>query len=101
MSTPAAIGQGSRKDLRRNAAQSRQQLAQQLRPLQREMTQAEQRLAALQAERAALEQELIVARDAARIAECGRRIKGIGDEEGMVEARWLELASQIEALQAG
>ncbi|SBP88901.1 ATP-binding cassette domain-containing protein [Thiomonas delicata] len=101
MSTPTAIGQGSRKDLRRNAAQSRQQLAQQLRPLQREMTQAEQRLAALQAERAALEQELIVARDAARIAECGRRIKGIGDEEGMVEARWLELASQIEALQAG
>ncbi len=101
MSSEATAGQGSRKDLRRVAAQSRQQLAQQLRPLQREMTQAEQRLAVLQAERAALEQELIAARDAARIAECGRRIKGIGDEEAIVEARWLELAGQIEALQAG
>ena len=101
MSAQTTVGQGSRKDLRRNAAQSRQQLAQQLRPLQREMTQAEQRLAALQAERAALEQELIAARDAARIAECGRRIKGIGDEEAVVEARWLDLAGQIEALQAG
>ena len=77
-------------------AQKRQQLAEQTRPLKRELAQNEQRMTSLEAEKAQLEQLLTTPLPPAEIAEAGRRLKALADEVSTLEERWLELSSLLE-----
>jgi ATP-binding cassette, subfamily F, member 3 len=78
-------------------AQRRQQRAEQLRPLKKELEQAEKRMAALTAEKHTLEDTLSQPVNAATLAETGRRLKVVNDELETLELRWLELGEQLEA----
>jgi len=84
------------REQRKLDAQSRQQQAEKLRPLRRELEQIDKRLAELAQERSALESRLSEALPAADIADCGRRLKSGADETANLEERWLELSAQIE-----
>jgi len=77
-------------------AQKRQQLAEQTRPLKRELAQNEQRMTSLEAEKVQLEQLLTTPLPPAEIAEAGRRLKALADEVSTLEERWLELSSLLE-----
>ncbi len=77
-------------------AQKRQQLAEQTRPLKRELAQNEQRMTSIEAEKAQLEQLLTTPLPPAEIAEAGRRLKALADEVSTLEERWLELSSLLE-----
>jgi ATP-binding cassette subfamily F protein 3 len=95
---PAAAPQ--RQEERRQEAQRRQQRADQVRPLKREMTLIDNKLGVLYAERDTIESSLsegAVSTDS--LAEQGRRLKAIGESIEGLEARWLELAAAIEALE--
>jgi ATP-binding cassette subfamily F protein 3 len=96
-----APAQVSRKDQRRNAAQSRQQLAVQAKPLKTEQARIETEMRKLEAEQAALERSLSQAStQAAERVEQGKRFKQIGERIAQCEERWLAIAQTIEALQA-
>ncbi len=84
------------RDQRKLDAQARQQQAEKLRPLKRELEQIDQRLAALATERAALEERLSQSLPPAEIADGGRRLKALQDETSTMEERWLELSGQME-----
>jgi len=86
---------------RRADAQQRQQFAARTRPLQREIEQIERAMAALEAERQALEQKLLTPLASTELADCGRRLKSISDENSAAEERWLELHEQLEAMRSG
>jgi ATP-binding cassette subfamily F protein 3 len=77
-------------------AQKRQQLAEQTRPLKRELAQNEQRMTSIEAEKSQLEQLLTTPLPPAEIAEAGRRLKALADEVSTLEERWLELSSLLE-----
>ncbi|MDA7417579.1 ATP-binding cassette domain-containing protein [Xenophilus arseniciresistens] len=96
--TPAPPADGGRAQRQRDA-QARQQLAEQSRPLRKELTQIDTRLAALGTEKSAREAELMQPLPPAQIAEAGRRLKQIDDEVASLEERWLALSEQLEALQ--
>jgi ATP-binding cassette subfamily F protein 3 len=92
----------SRREQRRVAAQTRQQQAQQAKPLKAEQAKLEAELARLEAQRATLEAALAApATPASERAEHGRQLKQLGERIGVVEERWMELGEAIEALQAG
>ncbi|MCX7894319.1 MAG: ABC transporter, partial [Burkholderiales bacterium] len=95
---PTAVAR-SPQQRRREQAQRRQQLAARLRPYQLEQQALEQRLAQLHEELAALQATWTDARAPAALAEAGRRLKALQAELDQVEARWLEVAQQLEALQ--
>ena len=95
VSAPSAP-RGSAQDERKATAQQRQQLSARLKPLKREQEQAEQRIAGLEQEKSALEARLSTPLPPAEIAEAGRRLKSLGDELAQLEARWLELSSEID-----
>ena len=100
---PAATNAPVAKDAREQrklGAQARQQLAEKTRPLKRELEQINQRLAALTAEKAQIEERLTQALPPADIAENGRRLKACSDETESLEERWLELSSEVEALES-
>ncbi|ALV06782.1 ABC-F family ATP-binding cassette domain-containing protein [Roseateles depolymerans] len=98
VAAPAPIA--SRED-RKAAGQARQRVAEQTRPLRKEMEQIDARLKALHAEREGLESQLSSGTlSPAQIAEAGKRLKAIGDEVDEKEMRWLELSEQVDALQA-
>ncbi|MFV0681205.1 ribosomal protection-like ABC-F family protein [Ottowia sp.] len=84
---------------RRLQAQRRQQLAEKTRPLKRALAQAEQRMQALSDERTDLEQRLSQPMPPEAIAESGRRLKAVGDELAALEDEWLQLSSDIDALE--
>jgi len=87
---------------RKASGQARQRLAEQTKPLRREMEQIDATLNKLADERTALEGELASgSAAAARIAELGKRLKAIHDELESAELRWLELSAQVDAIQAG
>ena len=66
-----------------------------------ELAQIDTRLEKLAAERAELEAQLASGTmSGAEIAEAGRRLNHVAAETGMLEERWLELQTEIEALQA-
>ncbi|WP_295854858.1 ATP-binding cassette domain-containing protein [uncultured Xylophilus sp.] len=88
------------RDQRKQDAQARQQLAGQARPLKKELADIDQRLATLQREKATLEERLAAPLPPAEIADCGRRLKAVGDEADRLEERWLELSSELEAMGA-
>jgi len=95
----AAPPPASRED-RKTAGQARAKLADQTRPLRREMEQIDKQLNVLAEEKAELENQLAEGASSTAIAEIGRRLKAIGDELEAAEMRWLELGEQIEALSA-
>ncbi len=80
-------------------AQQRQQAAERMKPLKKELAQAEQRMAQLQAEKTAQEARLAHALPAREMADAGRQLKAANDEIAALEERWLTLSEQIE--QAG
>ena len=86
------------RDDRKAAGQARARLSEQTRPLRREMEQIDKLLATLADERSELEAQLNAGASATAIAEIGRRLKAIADEQEAAELRWLELGEQIEAL---
>ena len=88
------------REQRKLDAQVRQQQAERLRPLKRELEQIDQRLAVLGTERTALQQRLSTTLPPADIADCGRRLKAAEDEAAALEDRWLELSGEIESAMA-
>jgi ATP-binding cassette subfamily F protein 3 len=91
-----------RKEERRLAAQRRQQMHEQLRPLERQLSAAEQRLQAIDGRLRAIEQELsdpLVYRDAQRPVTLGRERAALAQEKETLELQWLEWADQREQLQ--
>ncbi len=95
----AAPAPAPRED-RKASGQARAKLAEQTRPLRKEMEAIDKRLHALAAERAEIEAQLAEGAAALAIAEMGRRLKALGDELEAAEMRWLELGEQIEAMGA-
>ena len=90
----------SRRDDRRLAAQRRAQLAERLRPLEREIGEIEQRLAAIEARLATIEARLadpVVYRDPAEAGTLGRERVSLERERGELEERWLERSTARDA----
>jgi len=85
-------------EARRLDAQRRQQRLEQLRPLRRELEQVEKRLAELATRKASLEAALSRPLSPADIAQAGRDLKTVNDENDTLEQRWLELGEAIEAI---
>lgn len=101
-SAPDGGSRTDRKEERRFAAQRRQQLSDQLRPLERQLKAAELRLAAIDLRQSAIEQELAdpqVYRDAQRPVALGRERAALGREKDTLELQWLDWADQREQLQ--
>jgi ATP-binding cassette subfamily F protein 3 len=96
INAPSTPGLSS-SDQRKLDAQRRQQQAAQIRPLKKELEHNEMRMAAIAQERNALEQLLSTPLSPAEIAESGRRLKALNDEEAILEERWLELSASLEA----
>jgi ATP-binding cassette, subfamily F, member 3 len=92
-------GEVKPRDDRKSAAAARQQRADAAKPLKKELNQIDNRLGVLFAERDKLE-ALIAADtvDANERAESGRRLKAIGAQIEQLEARWLELSTQIDEI---
>jgi ATP-binding cassette subfamily F protein 3 len=85
---------------RKQDAQRRQQLSEQLRPLKKELEQNEKRTVALTGEKAALEAALSQPATPAVMADAGRKLKAVNDEIDALEARWLELNERMESIGA-
>ncbi len=85
---------------RKQDAQRRQQLAEQVRPLKKELEQNEKRMAALSTEKAELETALSQPASPAAMAEAGRKLKAVNDQIDTLEARWLELTERVESATA-
>jgi ATP-binding cassette subfamily F protein 3 len=97
----AAAGATPRKEDRRAAAAARQQRADEVKPLRKELTRIDHRLGILFSEREALEATLADSSVATeRRVESGRRMKAVGDEIEQLEGRWLELSTRIDELTA-
>ncbi|MDR7267547.1 ATP-binding cassette subfamily F protein 3 [Pelomonas saccharophila] len=95
----AAAAPAPRED-RKASGQARAKLAEQTRPLRKEMEAIDKRLHALASERAEIEAQLAEGAAASAIAEMGKRLKAIADQLEADEMRWLELGEQIEAMSA-
>ncbi|MDC8786204.1 ABC-F family ATP-binding cassette domain-containing protein [Roseateles koreensis] len=96
----AAAKPAARED-RKLSGQARQRLAEQTRPLRKEMESIDARLNKLADERSAVEAELAAGTAApTQIAELGRRLKGLHDDLESAELRWLELSAELDAMQA-
>jgi len=86
---------------RKASGQARQRLAEQTKPLRKEMEQIDARLNKLADERTTIEGQLAAGSAApAKIAELGKRLKAIHDELEAAELRWLELSAEVDAIQA-
>jgi ATP-binding cassette subfamily F protein 3 len=99
---PAPTG-GSRRDDRRAAAEQRALRAAQRRPLQRDLAEVEAALGRAEARLAAIDASLAAPdayRDAAGAADLGRERGALERERAMLEERWLELGSALEAIDA-
>ncbi|MEO7150609.1 MAG: ATP-binding cassette domain-containing protein, partial [Burkholderiaceae bacterium] len=104
-STAAAVegagGNGNRRGDRKAQAQQRQQRTDQAKPLRKELTRVDQKLAQLNAQRTELETAMARASTpTAELAEQGKRLKRLTGEIDAVEAQWLELSAQVDALAA-
>ncbi|MEO8310179.1 MAG: ATP-binding cassette domain-containing protein [Caldimonas sp.] len=84
---------------RKAAAVARQQRADAAKPLKKELNLVDNRLGVLFAERDALDASSADdALDAEQRAETGRRLKAIGAQIEQLEARWLELSTQLDEI---
>jgi ATP-binding cassette, subfamily F, member 3 len=91
----------ARRDDRKQAAQTRSQIANRTRPLRIEVQQIDARLVALGTEKTEIEALLARGkRAAAEIADAGRRLNHIAAEVALLEERWLELTGEIESINA-
>lgn len=96
----ALSGMLSPREERRLAAKQREQVNALTRPLKKEASTLEARMAAINTERAALEAQLSTPGIApANIAEAGKQLKALTDEQQQVEERWLTIAEEIHALE--
>ncbi len=97
---PAAAAPAARpQEDRKAAAAARQQRTEQLKPLRKELNRVDNRLGVLMADREAI--EATVAKpdlSPEKRADHGKRLKQIGDEIETLEARWLELSSELDGL---
>ncbi|MBH1985716.1 MAG: ATP-binding cassette domain-containing protein [Burkholderiales bacterium] len=92
---------GNRKEDRKAAAQARQRLAEQAKPLKTELKRVETRLAQAQSEQAQLGEALAQpGLSGVERAEQGKRFKALEEEVDTLEMRWLELTDAIEQLSA-
>jgi ATP-binding cassette subfamily F protein 3 len=84
---------------RKAGAAARQQRSDELKPLRKELNSIDNRLGVLMTDRDSVEAAM-VASDVtpAQRAEQGKRLKQVGDEIESLEARWLELSTQLDAL---
>ncbi|MDC6168351.1 ABC-F family ATP-binding cassette domain-containing protein [Paucibacter sp. XJ19-41] len=97
---PASASIAPRED-RKASGQARQRLAEQTKPMRKEMEGIDAKLNKLADERTALEAQLAAGSTTpAQIAELGKRLKAIHDELEAAELRWLELSAQVDAIQA-
>ena len=84
---------------RKAAAAARAQRADAAKPLKKELNQVDNRLGVLFAERDALEAGFDgAAVDASTLADSGRRLKSVIAQIGQLEARWLELSTQLDEI---
>nr|WP_315198721.1 ATP-binding cassette domain-containing protein [uncultured Aquabacterium sp.] len=98
---PNADAGGNRKEDRKAAAQARQRIAEQAKPLKAELKQIETRLAQAQAEQASLGESLAQpGLSGSERADQGKRLKALEDEVEALEMRWLELTEAVEQLSA-
>ncbi len=98
--TPSPPPPASRDD-RDKAKQARIKQAEATRPLRNELAGIDMRLAKLGAERTSLEAELSRPDASAEAyADLGRRLAHASAEVAMLEERWIELQTKLEALQA-
>lgn len=87
---------------RKLAAQRRQQIAEQTRPLKKEVATIEKRMAEIDALRTQLEAQLATPDlPSETIVDAGKQLKVLGDELQTIEEHWLELSEQIQALEQG
>ena len=99
--TPVHAAAPSAGDDRKASASARQQLSNDLKPLRKEIAEIDARLLVLGANRKATETGLAATGlTPAQRAEQGKRMKQIGDEIDTLEARWLDVSSQLETLNA-
>ena len=95
----AAASSGNRRDERKAAAQARQKLAEQAKPLKAELATVEKRLAQATAERDSLFAAMAdPGLPPVKQAEHGKRLKQLATLIDELEARWLELGEAIETL---
>ena len=92
--SPRASGPQARKE----QAAKRQALQAQIKPWQQEAKRAEQRLVAIEVERADINNRLIEGPTPDEVAQLGRRMKALDEEQAACEASWLEALEQIENL---
>jgi ATP-binding cassette subfamily F protein 3 len=86
---------------RKASGQARQRLAEQTKPLRREMDAIDLSLNQLADERSAVEAQLAAASSTpAQIAEHGKRLKSIHDLLAAAELRWLELSAEVDLIHA-
>jgi ATP-binding cassette, subfamily F, member 3 len=84
------------RESRQQAKQSRARQSERTRPLRMELQRIDERLPKLAAEKTEIEAAL--AAPAGDYAELGRRLAHVGAEVAMLEERWLELQTELEAL---
>jgi len=98
--TPAAVAPAARpQEDRKAAAAARQQRTEQLKPLRKELNRVDNRLGVLMHDREALEAGMVEpVLSPEQRADQGKRLKQIGDEIETLEARWLELSTQLDVL---
>ena len=93
VAAPASRAQEDRK----SAAAARQQRTEQLKPLRKELNRVDNRLGVLMSDRESLEATLVKPDlSPEQRADQGKRLKLIGDEIETLEARWLELSTQLD-----
>jgi len=96
---PSAGSSGNAKTDRKAAAGAKKRLTEQTRPLRKEVERIDAQMAALNTEKTSIEVALASrALMPPQMAEKGRRLKVVNDEIETLEARWLELSEEIEAL---
>ncbi|PND36958.1 ABC transporter [Paucibacter aquatile] len=98
---PAPTPAPAAREDRKLSGQARQKLADQTRPLRKEMDAIDAKLNKLADERTALEAQLAEGKATpAQIVEAGKRLKAIHDELESAELRWLELSAEVDAIHA-
>jgi ATP-binding cassette, subfamily F, member 3 len=91
----------NRKEDRKAAAQARQKLQEQARPLKAELKKIDAQLAGLSTERDGINEALCDPQlPASERTEKARRLKVVSDDIDQLEMRWLELSEQLQALDA-
>ena len=83
---------------RKLEAKARQQQSETIKPLRKELEKIDSKMQSLNSERASLQALLTTTTAPVEIAQTGKRLKTIENDLDSMEARWLELTEQIEAV---